>query len=221
MSASFSSNGHRSNGESSSPRRRFPELDPSNIPPVENEMPAAVIMKEDEEAHAALSFIDRIAGDAEALIQHVHEGFGAVGLPRGIRDFALRDDVEVEPEETLSDGRRVYRCMVTDQRFAVAADANLPVLEMIRDDDEESASLQRIVLHPEIVADGNDAVIRALGLLASDVLMKALQYLRMGLEIEEGLWDSEGEVSVDAQWPDPVDWEPVDAPPDDETDAAS
>lgn len=221
MSPSFPPNGHRTNGESPSPRNDLSDLDPSEIPAVDSPMRAADILNADEDTKLALSFIDRVAGDAEGLIKHVGEVFSIVEPPHVVKSFTVRYDVDVNPDATLADGRRVYTCQASKKPFSIPADAKLPVVELPRrDSDGELVETQHVVLHPEIIAAGNDAIIRELAILAFEAFLHGLRYLHEGLAIESGLWESEGIVDVEdgRDALDVPDWKPVDDETDDETD---
>lgn len=228
MSPFFRSNGHRSNGESPTPRDYLSDLDPSDIPEVESPMRAAEILNADPDTKLALSFIDRVAGDAEALIEHVGDVFSNVLPPYTVKSFTVRYDVDVDPDATLPDERRVYTCNASNKTFSIASDAELPVVELPRyDRDGELVDTQHVVLHPEIIAAGNDAIIRELALIAVAAFMRGLESLHNGLAIESGLWESKGVIDVEGRDTlDVPEWEPVgDAPDDhasdDEADAAS
>jgi len=171
------------------------------------------IIEADPVAARALNLLNVTIGDSEHVFENVrrtmpHEGH----MPRSVR-LVIRTDAG-EPDAITEQGDARYTCQLTERTFEVTGNAPYPAVTFVESTGRVPKDLLRgagidnsgFVLHPEILASGPDAVVRAIAILGALRVLDGLDGLRDGMAIDSALWNAD---LADAEWPDLPDWAEV------------
>jgi len=171
------------------------------------------IIEADPVAARALNLLNVTIGDSEQVFENVrrtmpHEGH----MPHSVR-LVIRTDAG-EPDAITEQGDARYTCQLTERTFEVTGNAPYPAVTFVESTGRVPKDLLRgagidnsgFVLHPEILASGPDAVVRAIAILGALRVLDGLDGLRDGMAIDSALWNAD---LADAEWPEVPDWADV------------
>lgn len=167
--------------------------------------PTRRVLEQDPASARALHLLNVTTGEAEHLLQNValtmpHEG----ALPPAVR-LTLRpgacDPLHVDADRPNPVAH--YQCELTGKPFGIPGNEPYPAVVFTMADDENAPEPHALVLHPEILDGGPDAVLRAVAILGASRMLEGLDGLRDGIAVDSALWNAD---LLDTHWPRVPDW---------------